>query len=29
LASSARNDAVHALRTLRSAAQIITEQLAD
>ena len=29
LASATRDAAVHALRTLRSAAQIVTEQLAD
>jgi methionine synthase II (cobalamin-independent) len=29
LASASRDDAVRALRTLRSAAQIVTEQLAE
>jgi methionine synthase II (cobalamin-independent) len=29
LASATRDAAVHALRTLRSAAQIVSEQLAD
>jgi len=29
LASTSRDDAIRALRTLRSAAKIVTEQLAD